>query len=187
MPWYTILLGALTLLYPVLVYQGLTHFEPRWLAPLLLVVVLRAAVVKRGGSRVLPWAMALGALALGLAALLGNSALPLKLYPVAVNLALLGWFGFSLRKGGMPVVEFLARLREPDLPPAGVRYTRRVTQLWCAFFIANASMALITVLYMSDAAWALYNGLIAYLLIGALMLGEWCWRQHLHRAQAKAP
>src|SRR2546423_11913745 len=30
------------------------------------------------------------------------------------------------------VVERLARLRNPELPAAGVRYTRQVTQVWCA-------------------------------------------------------
>ena len=31
-------------------------------------------------------------------------------------------------------IERIARLQHPDLPPEGVVYTRRVTQIWCVFF-----------------------------------------------------
>ena len=34
----------------------------------------------------------------------------------------------------MPIVERLARIREPQLSPAGVRYTRKVTKVWCSFY-----------------------------------------------------
>ena len=76
-------------------------------------------------------------------------------------------------------VERIARLTEPDLPPAGVAYTRRVTQVWCGFFIFNGALALVTALRMSDRAWALYNGLIAYGLIGLLFGAEWLVRQRV--------
>jgi uncharacterized membrane protein len=36
---------------------------------------------------------------------------------------------------------------------------------------------MLSALYWSSAAWALYNGFIAYLLIGILMFGEWCFRR----------
>ena len=76
-------------------------------------------------------------------------------------------------------VERIARLSEPDLPPSGVAYTRRVTQVWCGFFVLNGALALATALWMSDRAWALYNGLIAYGLIGLLFGVEWLVRQRV--------
>jgi uncharacterized membrane protein len=78
-------------------------------------------------------------------------------------------------------VERLARLQQPDLPPQGVRYTRRVTQVWCGFFIINGSIALITALWSSFAWWSLYNGLIAYVLMGLLFAGEYLIRRRTQK------
>ncbi|CKK46782.1 integral membrane protein [Neisseria meningitidis] len=61
-------------------------------------------------------------------------------YPVLVNLMMLAVFGGSLF-AGQTVIERLARLQQPDLPEKAVRYTRRVTQVWCVFFIANGTLA----------------------------------------------
>ena len=56
------------------------------------------------------------------------------------------------------MAERFARLREPDLPPAGVRYTRQLTQIWCVFFVANGAAAIVTAFYASREIWAWYNG-----------------------------
>lgn len=42
-------------------------------------------------------------------------------------------FGLSLRRSRVPLIERIARVREPALPPAQVRYTRRLTQVWCVY------------------------------------------------------
>ncbi|MBV2209033.1 MAG: hypothetical protein KUL77_05680 [Thermomonas sp.] len=170
-----LLLVALSLSYPLLVYFSLGRFEPRWLSLLLFALALLRALGT--GERHWRWVATItGALACW--ALLGNAALPLKLYPVLVNIGLLLLFGLSLRFGP-PLVERLARLREPELPQEAVAYTRRVTQVWCGFFVLNGGIALVTALWASEQVWALYNGLIAYALIGALFAGEWLLRQRL--------
>ena len=97
---------------------------------------------------------------------------------MAVSTALLVLFGLSLWKGPT-VVERLARLQEPNLDAHGVAYTRRVTQVWCGFFVLNGSLALATALWGSNATWALYNGLISYGLMGLLMSGEWLVRRRV--------
>jgi uncharacterized membrane protein len=157
-----------TLLYPLAIWLGLARFEPRQLALVLLALaVLRAAV-----SRDRIWlAAAAGAGMLVAATWLSNDGLPLKLYPVLVNAVLLAVFGASLLRPPT-VIERLARLARPDLPPAAIPYVTRVTQVWCVFFVVNGAVALWTAMAASDAAWALYNGVIAYVLIGALLLGE---------------
>ncbi len=176
-----ILLASLLMLaYPVLVYVGLARFEPRVLALLLaLVAVVRAAVTR---ERV--WFVAaIGGMALaGIAAVI-NDAIALKLYPALINGTLLLLFGRSLLKPPS-MVERLARLREPDLPPAAIAYTRRVTQVWCGFFVVNGAIALYTALMASAATWALYNGLIAYLLMALLFAGEWLLRRRMRSAAA---
>lgn len=174
-------LVALTVLYPLVVYLGLGHFEPRWLAFLLLVL----ALMRLGASRKpLWWASATVAGLLALSTFLANAALPLKLYPVVVNGVLLALFGASLAHPPS-AVERMARLTRPDLPPAGVAYTRKVTWLWCGFFVFNGAVATATALWGSDAQWALYNGLVAYALMGALFAAEWLVRQRVMLRSAR--
>ena len=168
----TALAWLATLLYPLAIWLGLARFEPRWLGVfLLLVAVLRALA-----SRERVWLFAAGgALLLVVATFVFNDGLPLKLYPVLVNMTLLCVFAISLWKPPT-VIERLARLHHPDLPPDGVRWVTNVTKAWCLFFMANGGIALWTALAASDATWALYNGAIAYALIGAMLAGEWLLR-----------
>ena len=168
----TALAWLATLLYPVAIWLGLTRFEPRWLGLFLLLVALLRAIA----SREAVWLFAAaGALVLVVATFIFNNGLPLKLYPVLVNLAMLLVFAISLWKPPT-VIERLARLRHPDLPPEGVRWVANVTRAWCLFFVINGGIALWTALAASDATWALYNGAIAYALIGAMLGGEWLLR-----------
>lgn len=173
--WATGLVAVATLAYPLAVYAGMARLQPRGMALLLVALALARAAVSR---QALWLVAAAGAALLALVAGLGNAWLPLKLYPVLVNAVLLAVFGFSLWRPPT-VVERLARLREPDLPAAGVAYTRRVTQAWCVFFVCNGGIALATALWGSDAAWAFYNGLLAYVLMGTLFGVEWLLRRRL--------
>lgn len=153
---------ALTLSYPLAIWLLGDKVEPRWLAlSLVLLGALRLAAAKQ---RV--W-VGVALVAFALAALTGvlNQSWPLRWYPVLVNGSLLVLFGVTLVKGPS-MAERLARLKTPDLPPHAVGYTRRVTQAWCGFFVVNGSVAALTALYGTDAQWALYNGGIAYGLIG---------------------
>jgi len=174
--------ALLWLVYPPLIYFGLEFAEPRQVALLLaLLALLRrrsdAARLLAGLSHI-DLAVLVALLALAGITALTNSETLLRLYPAAVNLGLLLLFGLSLR-APPSMVERFARLRDPQLPPAGVRYTRCVTQVWCAFFFVNGSIAGYTALSSSRETWALYNGLIAYLLMGALFSGEWLIRRRL--------
>ena len=166
---------VLSVAYPLVVYWAMGRFEPRWLAVLLLVL----ALLRAAATRQAVWlAAAAGAALLATLATVFNEALPLKLYPALVNAVLLVVFATSL-VFPPSAVERIARLTEPDLPPKGVAYTRRVTQVWCVFFVFNGTLALVTALWMSDGAWALYNGLIAYVLIGVLFSAEWLVRRRV--------
>ncbi len=56
-------------------------------------------------------------------------------------------------------------------------YCRNVTLVWCCFFIVNGSIALMSVFGDSYRFWALYNGCIAYILMGLLFAGEYIVRK----------
>lgn len=168
-----LLLGGLTLAYPVFVYFSLGHFEPRWFALVLLVLaILRWRLSTQPGS----WLAVAAALALAALAWLSNDVLPVKLYPVAVSASMLALFAGSLVYPPS-IVERLARLSEPDLPNEAVGYTRAVTMVWCGFFLINGLVAAYSAIWASDAFWALYNGGLAYAGMGALAGGEWLIRQ----------
>jgi uncharacterized membrane protein len=175
--------GVALLAWPFLVWLTIT--QPQWrgvTALLALLFVLRVWSLRRavGPLGRVMLLLALVGSVLCLASLLLRSQHLLLWYPLVVNALMLLLFGSSLWSA-MPLVERLARLREPDLPPRAVRYTRRVTQVWCGFFIFNGSMALATCLLNDVTLWTLWNGCISYLLMGSLMGGEWLLRQRIRK------
>lgn len=176
----TLLMGAVTLAYPFLVYFGIAHLEPQWLALGLGALALLRAIVSRTAFW---WAAAAGAGTLALAGFAGNALMPLKLYPLVVNAAMLVVFATSLVRPPS-AIERIARLTEPDLPPEGVAYTRVVTQVWCGFFVVNGGVSLATALWASNEVWALYNGLVSYGLMGLLFAGEWLVRRRVRSRPA---
>ena len=168
----------LTVLYPLVIWYGQGQVEPRWLAALLLLAAA-SRIPTFKVSAVARWSM-LCALLLAACAVWANALLPLKLYPVLVNAVLLAVFGFSLVVPPS-MVERFARLREPELPDAAIAYTRRVTQVWCVFFVINGAIAFSTALWASEAVWSLYTGVIAYLLMGLLFGIEYLVRLRFKR------
>lgn len=104
-------------------------------------------------------------------------------YPVFMNAFMLVIFAATLIRPPS-LIERLARLKHHTLPPEGVAYTRRVTQLWCGFFVINGLVAAWTVFAASREVWVLYNGLISYLLMGLLFVGEWLYRRRRFGAEA---
>ncbi|HGH4678242.1 TPA: hypothetical protein ACJIWR_002951 [Enterobacter bugandensis] len=181
LPVIPLLTGLMLLAWPFLIGFGLTHNSLPWLLPvmaLLLLLRLRQARRNTGPMRYVVQCVALAGIALCAASYLLKTHQWLLFYPVVVNLVMLAVFGGSLWTA-MPLVERLARLREPNLPPEGVRYTRRVTLVWCGFFIGNGAMALYTVLHGDMHLWTLWNGMVAYILMGTLMAAEWLVRQRV--------
>jgi uncharacterized membrane protein len=172
--------AVLGLLYPAALWALSGRVAPRWLA----LGLVALGVTRLLTTRQWAWAAAgTGALALAALAAALDVAWPLKLYPVVVNAALLAVFGATLLRPPS-LVERLARLREPSLPPHAVAYTRRVTQVWCGFFVLNGAVAAATALGASDEVWALYNGGVAYGLMGLLFAGEWVVRGRVRRRAA---
>lgn len=175
---FTLLLAVAT---PGLIYLGLRFFEP-WLmgALLLVLLLLRHGTQARQFLHTMPSAERLLLLALVLFSLgitLSNSETLLRLYPTLMAWGMATVFARSLRHPPS-VIERIARLSEPELSAAGVQYTRRVTQVWLGFMLINGAIALATS-FASREIWVLWNGLIAYLLMGALFAGEWlCRRRH---------
>lgn len=173
---------ALTLCYPLAIWLLGDRVEPRWLAlSLVLLGALRLAATRQR-----LW-VGLALVAFALAALTGvlNVGWPLKWYPVFVNASLLVLFAVTL-KHPPSMAERLARLRDPALPPHAVEYTRKVTMAWCGFFIVNGSIAALTASVGSDRQWAVYNGGLAYVLMGVFAGVEYLVRLRVKAQHARS-
>ena len=169
---------VLSIAYPFMIYWGLQYYQASNLLLLLLILLaLRwVASSKKFESIVL---LAILITVVTIAFTWGHQ-LGLKFYPAMVNLGFLILFGSSL-VFPPSMVERLARIQDPNLSPEGVAYTRKVTWIWSIFFVLNGSIAAATAVWASNEVWTLYNGLIAYLLIGILACGERVVRQWVLR------
>jgi uncharacterized membrane protein len=168
------------LIYPFLVYFGLSRLPPGVLVLAGLALIgLRMAAMPSAAN-----AVALLAAGMALAGLLLLSPDRAVLaYPIVISLATAAIFTLSLVRPPT-VVERMARLREPDLPPEGIAYCRKVTAVWALFLIGNAMVSMATALWGTIAQWTLWNGLISYMLIGLLFAGEMAVRRAVRRQAA---
>ncbi len=176
----TIALVLLGLAYPVLVYSGLRWLEPRVVAVLLGSLLMLRFVLNRRRSRTVTLRSSLSfpLVLLGLAYLLTflfNEGRFFLFVPAMFSVALLVSFGRSLLRPPS-MVELFARMKQPDMSTEKVSYCRRVTLLWVVFFLLNASVSTALALFAELETWTIYNGFIAYLLIGVLFVGEFIYR-----------
>lgn len=131
---------------------------------------------------------------LGVAALVALPALlrqvsPVLAYalPVAFNLLLAATFAQTLRAGREPMIARFARAERGRLEPDLVRYTRRLTVLWTAYFALAAAVTLSLWL----AGWP--RMLAAFAIVGnplamvALFVGEWSYRRRRFAHYVHAP
>ncbi|MDX2019515.1 MAG: hypothetical protein SF187_04690 [Deltaproteobacteria bacterium] len=169
------------LAYPAFVYVGLTRFgltRAVWLVVIVAAVLAAARALSPGRRRVAlllapPLTMA------GLAVLGAWTKQPRLLLatPTLINGSFLLTFGVTLRPGAQPIVERFARMLDPGLTEAEAAYCRQVTKLWCWFFVLNGTAAAVLAVGAPLSWWALYTGLLAYVLMGLLMAGEYVVRK----------
>ena len=168
-------LAGAALAYPPLVYAGLRALPALGLGIALLAAIAARLALSPSG----PFATALAAGAVAFATLLLlEPVAALRAWPVLLSLALAAVFAWSLRHPPS-AIERIARITKPDLPPEGVAYTRKVTAVWLCFFLANAAIAAWTALFARLETWTLYNGLVSYLIIGAIFAVEWAVRRRV--------
>jgi uncharacterized membrane protein len=172
--------------YPAAVYYGLTRHSVRVVATVLLSLFIFYAIARFVGAKrdrelLRRTGEMIGTVTvlLVLAAIFNDQRFILSL-PVLINLVLLWGFAGSLRTP-VPIVERFARLHVADLSAEEIVYCRRVTIVWSGFFVLNGSVAAGTALFAPFSYWALYNGLIAYILIGILSATEYILRKYLFR------
>jgi uncharacterized membrane protein len=164
--------SLLLIAYPGAMWVGVTMFGARvagW--GVLAGLVVLAVAGLRGDRPSGRMGAVLGRLALaavvGLGILIDEERF-LRMIPVLINATLLVVFGRSLLGGRVTMVEQFARASGEEPSQNEVAYYRTVTAIWCWFFLANGLVTLWLVLFGSLAAWGIYTGMIAYVLMGLL-------------------
>jgi uncharacterized membrane protein len=182
-----ILLG---IAYPVLIYLAVSMAQPRTVAfAALILIAVRLAFTSPG--KLIDYARAFGLPVLAVALILAaaavwNSPTSLLLTPALVSFALLAVFARSLVRGP-PMVERFARLQVDDPTDAEIRYCRRVTIVWCVFFLANALTAAWLAVAGDLEIWTLYTGFFSYVLVGVVFASEFTYRHWRFRRYLGAP
>ena len=184
------------MLYPVLVYYfiavrnvPLRQFSLFVMAFALFVFIVGTS--RRGGSRGTPFfRSSLILLGLGGVSLVTNSAIILRFYPLLMNVMFLVTFASTFLFPPNMIFRF-ATMRDKSIRfSLGEKrvedYCRKVTVVWCAFFVLNGSIAAFTIFWGSDALWSVYNGGISYILIGTLFAGEFVVRKMIQKGIPKA-
>ncbi len=168
----------LIILYPIGIFVGLKFFEPRILSLLFLgIIIFHFLSLKKdpNSPRLQKYSIIIIAFIIMVLVQIFNQILFIKIYPVAISLILLIAFSYTLLFPPSMVEKF-ARLHNKNLPEKAIQYTRKVTIIWCIFFIINGLISLYTAFVSSIEIWTLYNGLISYILMGTLFLGEYIVR-----------
>lgn len=187
---FGVVTALLAVAYPFAVYWGLLHWSLRGVSWSLVGLILLIAALRVRGANAVHWreVLVLPALVVGclLVGLLVDDPRWLRAQPTLINAAFFARFASSLR-GETSTVEHFARLRGAVLSPEKVRYCRNVTKAWCVFFVFNGSVAGALGLWGSLSTWALYSGLISYVLIALLATVEFLVRHAKFPASPSGP
>lgn len=101
-----------------------------------------------------------------------------RLYPAVMVALALAVFAVSLFR--TPLIEVFARKMGETLDARGIAYCRQVTRVWVAFLSVHLLVTVATV-FLSREIWVFYNGFLAYVLMGSLLLGERLYRRKVRR------
>ncbi len=178
--------AVFSICYPVFAVISIRTVGPLPVVVILCAVLLLRTIVPtmRRKLGLLTWGLLVVVLGVaGIAAF--DAELSVRLYPVLINAAMFVSFAVTLVHPPS-MIEMFTRFSEPDLPPSGVAYTRKVTIVWMGFFALNGLIALFTVIAGSWTVWMVYNGAISYVAAGCLFLVEFLVRQRARGAEAEA-
>jgi len=197
-------------IYPILVFTLLVVLKVETKILSLCIVALAAAFfLSATGSKktsnkksALDWKPLLSSLlflAAGLFCFFTGKEFFLKLYSVVINATLLVVFGSTLFLEPNIIFRF-ATLADKSIAGSSYEnqvklYCKKVTIVWCCFFILNGSAAALTTFAdklfglspdQARKVWAVYNGGISYVLMGTLFLVEFIIRKLVDAKMIKA-
>ncbi len=112
-----------------------------------------------------------------LVVLAATAQLPFYVPSVATNLVLAWLFGHTLGPRREALITRIARVEHHgDLDDETTRYTRTLTAVWCALFLASAGVSLALAWFASPHAWSWFANVANFPLAIALFAGEYAYR-----------
>lgn len=186
------ILAILTaVLYPVIIFVTLSYYDasPRVLSIVLVFVALVYFVAHTDKARgeflkkIQFWGMILAAGGLAVITFITEDSGYVKFYPVSINLFLLMTFGMTLIRPPNMIFR-IAQMQDKTVKAStGAErekielYCKKVTWIWISFFLFNGLTAVLTAIFATPFIWAFYNGLLSYILIGVIFIGELIFRK----------
>ena len=121
----------------------------------------------------------------GTACFATNSALFLKLYPLAVCGTFFFVFAMSLASPPNIIFRF-ATLQDKSILGSPFKgrveaYCKKVTLVWLCFFALNSAAAVWTAFWASERVWAVYNGGVSYIIMGLIFAIEFIVRKRVNK------
>lgn len=198
-----VLFYVVAAVYPVLVFTMLVVLKlpvrilSLFIMLLALAFFLSATEITKTGNKnqkkALSWRPLVSSalfLIAGLFCFLTQKTVFLKLYSVAISTILLFAFGHTLFVPPSIIFRFATMMDRSISGSAWEKdvafYCRKVTVVWCIFFILNGSAAFYTAFFASDRVWSVYNGGISYVIMGMLFCVEYIIRKRVDRKMIKA-
>lgn len=197
-------------IYPVLVFTMLVIFKVDTKILSLSIIALAAAFfLSATGNRktdanektTLDWKPFFSSvlfLSAGLFCFITGKEFFLKIYSVVINLTMLFVFGSTFFMPPNIIFRFATMsdksIKGSSFEQKVYKYCHKVTVIWCCFFILNGSAAALTtfadkIFGLSPEAarkvWAVYNGGISYVLMGALFVIEFIVRKLVDKKMMK--
>jgi len=182
-------------LYPVLIFYFLVirkaplrSFSLFVIVFAVLVFLLGTARGKANGKTFLQGSLLL--LCLGIICFITNSPVILKFYPVLMNIVFLAAFVSTFFSAPTMIFRF-ATLADKTIKGSLAEkrveaYCRKVTIVWCCFFVLNGSIAAVTIFSGSEFLWTAYNGAVSYFLTGLIFAAEFIIRKIVQKKMPKA-
>lgn len=159
-------------------WLGRTDLLPWVTAAAIAILALLAATRLHGGPRVAALLVAVVAPILAAFAPSATVYVP----PVAIDAMLAIVFAQTLRPGQEPMISrFARRERGGVLEPDIAAYTRRLTAMWVALFAGMGLAAALLAWLAPIGVWSLFCNVVAYLLVAALLVGEYAYRRFRFR------
>lgn len=204
-----VLFYVVAAVYPVLVFTMLVVFRmPVRILSLFVVVLACAFFLSASGVRkadgksekkALDWRPMLSSalfLLAGILCFVFNKKIFLKLYSVVISATMLFVFGSSLFFKPNIIFRFAClgdkSVKGSSFEPQVNSYCKKVTVVWCVFFVLNGSVSAFTALHdfgndaLNDKIWSVYNGGISYILMGLLFAVEFLVRKMVDKKMIKS-
>jgi uncharacterized membrane protein len=173
---------GLAAFYPAIVFFLRDSVQPSLFIVLALAIVAARLALGEFGVGAFRPALAVTAGAL-VSLTLADAALAARAYPVLLSLTAASVFAVTLRRPPSLVERFALATGEPW--SAELRsYCRGVTLTWTIWLGINAAIATYFALSHNEQAWALWTGILSYLVSGALFAGEWLIRHSIASRQS---